>query len=180
MKPAGGATAWLSAGLALLVAVGCRRPMPETEQATVEQSAVAGCWELDVTPGDMPDDSIPSWLAGAGLPTTLVLDTTRASAGGEGGTPVYEAHSYHGMRRESQPFSAWRPLPGDSVMVDRPGALAGFTLRLAPADGDLSGILTSFTDAMEPGRPSRRTTPVRATRASCPPDGSTTGSSSTP
>lgn len=171
--------AGLVAVLALLVLVGCRRPAPDT-RATADRSTVAGCWELDVTPGDMTEDDLPSWLAGAGLPTTLVLDTVRVGGAAEGAAPVYQAHSYHGTRRERRPFSAWRPLAADSILVDRPGALAGFTLRLAPDDGGLSGILTSFTDAMEPGQPARRTTPVRATTASCPSDGSTTGSSSAP
>lgn len=164
----------LTAGLMVL---GCRRPVPETEQAAVEQDRVVGCWELDVTPGDTADDSVPSWLAGAGLPTKLALDSTVVSAGGEGSGPIYEAHSYHGIRRESLPFSAWRRLSGDSILVDRPGALAGFTLRLAPDDGGLSGLLSSFTDAVQPGQPSRRTTPVRATPATCPDDGSGAGAS---
>jgi hypothetical protein len=165
---------------AVLVATACRRPMPETDVGA-DGSGIPGCWQVDVVADDAPGDSTPSELAGASLPL-LRLDTVRVEIGAESRdqVPIFEAGSYDGARLESQPFSAWRRLPADSLLVYRPGALAGYTLRLAPDDGGFLGTLTSYTDAMEPGRPSQRTAPVRATPTSCPPGGSTVDSSSSP
>lgn len=162
----------------VLVAAACRRPMPEADVGA-DGSGIPGCWQLDVVADDAPGDSTPSELAGASLPL-LRLDTARVDVGAESReqAPIFKAGSYDGTRRESEPFSAWRRLPADSLLVYRPGALAGYTLRLAPDDGGFVGTLTSYTDAMEPGRPSQRTAPVRATPTSCPPGGSTAGSSS--
>lgn len=164
----------------VLAAMACRRPMPEADVGA-DGSGIPGCWQVDVVAHDAPGDSTPSDLAGASLPL-LRLDTARVESGARSGeeVPIFEAGSYDGTRRESQPFSAWRRLPADSLLVYRPGALAGYTLRLARDDGGFVGTLTSFTDAMEPGRPSQRTAPVRATSTSCPSGGSTAGSSSSP
>lgn len=171
----------LTAAVALvLVATACRRPMPEADVGA-DGSGIPGCWQVDVVADDAPGDSTPSELSGASLPI-LRLDTARVEVGPESQeqAPIFEAGSYDGSRLESHPFSAWRRLAADSVLVYRPGALAGYTLRLAPDDGGFRGTLTSYTDAMEPGRPSQRTAPVRATSTSCPSDGSTAGSSSSP
>lgn len=162
----------------VLTATACRRPMPEADVGA-DGSGIPGCWQVDVVAHDVSGDSTPADLAGASLPL-LRLDTTRVDVGAESGeqVPIFEAGSYDGTRLESRPFSAWRRLPPDSLLVYRPGALAGYTLRLARDDGAFVGTLTSYTDAMEPGRPSQRTAPVRATPAPCPSGGSTAGSSS--
>lgn len=164
----------------VLVATGCRRPMPEGDAGDAG-SEMPGCWQLEVVSDGAPGDSTPSELSGASLPI-LRLDTVRVEVGAESReqAPTFEAGSYDGTRLERQPFSAWRRLVADSLLVYRPGALAGYTLRLAPQDNGFSGVLVSFTDAMEPGRPSRRTVPVRATPTSCPSGGSTAKSSPGP
>lgn len=116
-------------------------------------------------------DSLRRWLPVGSLPTVLELDTVRVSQGAEG-EPVYRARSYVDGRAEEGPFSAWRRIRGDSLLVERPGTMAGISLRLVRTGAALEGVVTAFTDVMEPGRRSRQQAPVRAEPAACPEDGS--------
>lgn len=169
----------LGLGMTVLAAA-CGRQTPEggPERATVSHP-VQGCWAVEVTAEGPRLDSLRSWLPAGTLPTVLRLDTLR-SGRTTGDRKLYRARSYFDGRLEPGPFAAWRWLEGDSILVERPGAMSGVTLRMTRVDDHLRGTLAVFTDVMEPGQPSRRTSPVRATPASCPTDGSAVGSSSAP
>lgn len=163
MRAVGAVTALLS----LLAAWGCA-PVPSPSGDGMASSGGAqGCWSLTVTAEGEEPGTLPSWLPRRSVPETVELDSARLRPDDEEGP--HRAYSWFGGRRETTPFSAWTPMEGsDSVRVERPGALAGVQLRLAPTDGALSGVFVSFTDAVEPGASGRRTAAVRAERVSCP------------
>lgn len=163
--------------LAGSVLAGCSRPLPEDGARDVPR--LHGCWSVEVTATGAAADSVAAWLPDGSLPTVVALDTVERAVSSEGDT-LFAARSYYGARQRQVPFSTWRRAPGDSLLVYRPGALAGYTMRLAPENGHLGGVLTSFTDVMEEGRPTQRRAPVRATPASCPVDGSAAAPSPDP
>ena len=117
--------------LTLVAAAGCSRQPPDgaVDRATAA-GTVPGCWSLEVTAEGADRDSLRRWLPAGSLPTVLELDTVRVSEGPEG-EPVYRARSYFDGRSEQGPFSAWRRIRGDSVLVERPGAMAGVCVGLA-------------------------------------------------
>lgn len=163
--------------IVLVVAACSRQPPGDRLQRPSAFHPVQGCWSVEVVARGARLDSIRGWLSPGSLPTVLRLDTVRAERATDE-LEIFRARSYFDGRPEGGPFSAWRWLAADSILVERPGAMAGITLRMVRADSLLTGVLTSFTDVMEPGRPTRRTAPVRASSASCPPEGSGAGPSS--
>lgn len=161
--------------LALVAAAGCSRQPPDGALDRASASGtVHGCWALEVTAEGATRDSVSRWLSAGSLPTVLELDTARVSEG-PAGEPVYRARSYFDGRPEEGPFSAWRRISGDSLLVERPGAMTGVSLRLVGDGTALEGVVTAFTDVMEPGRRSRQQAPVRAEPAVCPEDDSSPG-----
>lgn len=162
--------------VAALAASSCNRQPDGEPDRALTSGTVQGCWSLELPASQDGADSLGAWLPAGSLPSILQLDTARAATEADA-REIYRARSYVGRRVAAGPFSAWRWFSGDSILVDRPGALAGLTLRLTRADGHLEGVVTSYTDVMEPGEPTRRSAPVRATPASCPADEGPPGSS---
>lgn len=161
-------TVAVAAALAVSTVGACApRPSPSDDGPAAAGEGPHGCWSLTVTAEGEEPGTLPSWLPRRSVPEVVELDSARLRPGEEGGP--YRAHSWIGGRREGAPFSAWAPIEGsDSLRVERPGALAGLQLRLAPSDGALAGVLVSFTDAVEPGDSGRRTAAARAERVACP------------
>lgn len=160
-------TVAVAAALAVSTAGACApRPSPSGGSADAGQGP-PGCWSLTVTAEGEEPGTLPSWLPRRSVPEVVELDTVRLRSGEEGGP--HRAYSWVGGRRETAPFSAWAPIEGsDSLRVERPGALAGLQLRMAPSDGAMTGLVVSFTDAVEPGDSGRRTASARAERVACP------------
>lgn len=162
------------AGLSLLLAatlvLGCQRPLPEEEQETLAER-VEGCWALSAR-GDGGDaETVARWLEEGTLPGAVRLDTVRYEPEGAGEADAeerYAAWSYVYSRKQRDPFSAWSPMPPDSIRVETPGAMAGLQLRLEVGDAGLTGTAVSFTDAVGPGEEGRRSGPVGARPTECP------------
>lgn len=152
---------------------GCGAARAPEAQASLQDS-VAGCYELRLWP-DRSDPAVEEERAAWGLMPIVQLDTLpltdwphlRQQYG-----EVFAARSYlEGGRAFDHPFGYWRPEDGDSLFVGHPMALAGMSMMLAVAGTNLEGLMTSFTDVLEEGRPSTVTAPVRALRIECPPGG---------
>lgn len=135
-----------------------------------------GCWKLRVTAQGAQRDSLRSWLPEGALPSVIELDTTLAESVGSDSVnsdSVYKARSHGGYPGRS--FSVWRYTRGDSIRVQRKGALAGTMLELKPTREKLVGSVVVFTDArgIGQGRPLRsgefrRRGAVEAVPARCP------------
>lgn len=147
----------------------CHSPPPRSAPDTTAD--VRGCWELEVTAEGAQLDSLRTWLPDGTLPPVLELDTVPAADGDADGT-TYAAYSWFDGRRETAPFSAWQPIEGDSIRVQRTGALSGTMLRLTGSRDGLVGIVVGFTDVRPRGDLSggtgRRQGPVAASRVACP------------
>jgi hypothetical protein len=158
---------------AVLVLVSACSAARAPEAQTSLQDSVAGCYELRLWP-ERADPEAEEERATWGLMPIVELDTLPltdwpqlAQQYGE----VFVARSYlEGGRAFDHPFGYWRPAEGDSLFVGHPMALAGMSMTVAPVGEDLEGLMTSFTDILEEGRPSSVTAPVRALRVECPPD----------
>lgn len=156
--------------LALLVLwPGCHRSAPEQGTAGGElptAGRIQGCWGL--APGDRgaAADTVRRWQDEGVLPGMVRLDTARVAETDAG--ELYEARAYVRSREAPGLLTAWRPLPPDSIRVERPGALAGLQLRLGVGPEALRGIAVVFTDAVGPGETGRRTAPVEARPEACP------------
>ena len=125
-----------------------------------------GCWALRLDADGAQRDSLRAWLPAGSLPPIVELDSARAESDDE--TPVYVAHSWFDTRRESAPFSIWRPLGTDSIRVQRAGAFAGFMLQVGAADTTLVGNVVEFRDVGRTNTSTRRRGPVTMTPTQCP------------
>lgn len=155
-------------GLATAAAIGliaCSQGRPMGEAGV--PGPPHGCWALEVTATDTDPDSIRVQTLAATLPPIVELEARPAPSGDTDVGP-YVAYSWFNGRRESDPFSVWDRTPGDSIRVQREGALAGVMLRLAPSAGRLVGTAVSFGDVSTPSDTSPPRVPVMATRVSCP------------
>jgi len=128
------------------------------------------CWELQVAAEGQKRDSLRSWLPEGRLPSTIELDTTLAASASS--DSVYKAQSRGGY--SSQSFTTWRYSSGDSIRVERSGAMAGMMLQLKPTGDKLIGSVVAFTDARGIGDDSslkmdnpRRRGPIEATPVEC-------------
>ena len=163
----------LPVNLLLAAFCGCGTARAPEAQTSLPNSA-AGCYELLVWP-DRSDPAVEEERAAWGRTPIVELDslplTEWAHLQQEYGA-VFVARSYlEGGRAYNHPFGYWRPAAGDSLFVGHPMALAGLSMTLAVAGTNLEGLITSFTDVLEEGRPSTVTAPVRARRIQCPPGG---------
>lgn len=153
--------------LALLLWVGpgaCQTEPPRT--GTRSRLALAGCWSLELQEDELERDSLREWLPRGTLPGVLELDT--AEAGRSGGEERFAAYSWFDGRRETDPFSAWTRISGDSIRVQKPGALSGLMLRLTGTGDTLTGSVVRFTDVRRLDEPGRRRARVRARSVECP------------
>lgn len=148
---------WLGAGA-------CQTDPPRT--ADRSPVALAGCWSLDLREGELERDSLGEWLPRGTLPGVLELDTAEAGRSGSG--EEFAAYSWFDSRRETDPFSAWTRISGDSIRVQRSGALSGLMLRLTPAGDSLTGWVVRFTDVRRLDEPGRRRARVVARSVECP------------
>lgn len=112
-----------------------------SEQVSFE-SRLPACWELQVAAESPRRDSLRSWLPEGRLPSVIELDTTLVESAGS--DSVYEARSRGGY--SNQPFTTWRYSKGDSIRVERGGAMAGMMLQLKPTGDKLIGSVVAFTD----------------------------------
>lgn len=137
------------------------------ESADDTETSPAGCWELDLAAEGAQADSVRNWLPRGTLPPVIELDTARAS-GQASGDSARAAYSWFNGRREKDPFSLWRPMRGDSLLVQRAGARAGLMLRLVHSENRLEGIVVSFSDIRTQDGDDRSQAAVGATRTDCP------------
>ena len=133
-------------------------------------SRLPACWELQVAAEGQKRDSLRSWLPEGRLPSIIELDTTLAASASS--DSVYKAQSRGGY--SSQSFTTWRYSTGDSIRVERSGAMAGMMLQLKPTGDKLIGSVVAFTDARGIGDGSslkidtpRRRGPIGATPVEC-------------
>lgn len=151
--------------LALLLTASCQ-PGPPKPAADAEVTP-EGCWELDLAVQGAQLDSVRTWLRRGALPPVVELDTTRAS-GRAATDSARVAYSWFDGRRETAPFSLWRRMRGDSLLVQQAGARSGLMLRLVHDESGLQGAVVSFSDVGTPDSPTRRHAPVEAVRVDCP------------
>jgi TonB-dependent SusC/RagA subfamily outer membrane receptor len=144
--------------------------------ALVDSLPVApACYEL--VPGPWQTDSLlrsifdPKWV-----PRRFKLDTTRL-AGWEplqerASFVMYTVHAYPDSGQSARLFTYWARPGGQagSVVVSYPLPLAGVRLVVQPVDSGLAGRIHSFTDALQPGKPSSASAPITARRILCPGD----------
>lgn len=163
---------WFAAGLQ-----GCSRieksAGPESSERSEKVSfwnRLPACWGLQVAAEGPRRDSLRSWLPEGRLPSVIELDTTLAAS--VSSDSVYEAQSRGGY--SSQPLTTWRYSTGDSIRVERSGAMAGMMLQLKPTGDKLIGSVVAFTDARGIGDGSslkmdtpRRRGPIEATPVEC-------------
>jgi len=161
----------LSVGTSIGVLQGCRQVEEGTDSTTNEneeqyavQDQLPGCWTLRITAQGAQRDSLRSWLPAGSLPSIIELDTTLAESASS--DSVYKAYSWSNGRRESQPFSVWRPSSDDSIRVQRAGAMSGRMLQISPSNGKFVGSVVEFTDRL--GDSQRRSGPVEAVPTECP------------
>jgi len=159
--------------LAAVLATGCASSNSDPPRADGQGSSlaerVAGCWSLELLASGSEMESIRTWLPAGTMPTGIELDTSVAPGGRDDST--FRARSLQDGRRETDPFSTWRPMRGDSLLVQRAGAMAGYALRLAPENGAMEGVVVGFSDVRQPGTPESqgaRTARVRVARMECP------------
>ena len=168
------------ASLAIMFAAGlqgCSRieesagsePNESSEQVSF-WNRLPACWELQVAAEGRKRDSLRSWLPEGQLPSVIELDTTLAESASS--DSVYKARSRGGY--SSQSFTTWRYSEGDSIRVERSGAMAGMMLQLKPTRDKLIGSVVAFTDARGIGdgsslrmRNPRKRGPVEATPVEC-------------
>lgn len=163
-EAAAGAAALALAALALSA---CQRPLPDDGEGVGLTQRIEGCWELTPAGDGTERERLRRWIEEGALPGVVRLDTARAETAGDGDYRV--AWSYVHGRRQRRPLSAWRPVAGDSIRVETPGALSGAVLRLAVGPEILEGTGSVFTDVVEPGeRPDARKAPVEARPGDCP------------
>ncbi|MCS3831023.1 hypothetical protein GGP91_003122 [Salinibacter ruber] len=117
------------------------RPDGGSEQVSFE-SRLPACWELQVAAEGPRRDSLRSWLPEGRLPSVIELDTTLAESAGS--DSVYKARSRGGYASRSP--TTWRYSKGDSIRVERGGAMAGMMLQLKPTGDKLIGSVVAFTD----------------------------------
>jgi hypothetical protein len=110
-------------------------------QASFE-SRLTACWELQVAAEGPRRDSLRSWLPEGRLPSMIELDTTLAESASS--DSVYKARSRGGYPNQS--FTTWRYSEGDSIRVERRGAMAGMMLQLKPTGDKLIGSVVAFAD----------------------------------
>lgn len=141
---------------------------PGARSADVDEEAtLQGCWELALAVPESQADSVRTWLPHGTLPPVIELDTARAS-GQTSGDSAKAAYSWFDGRREKDPFSLWRPMRGDSLLVQRAGARAGLMLRLVHSEDRLEGIVVSFSDVMRQNGGDRPQAPIEAAKSECP------------
>ena len=146
---------------------------PESDERSEKVSfwnRLPACWELQVATEGQKRDSLRSWLPEGRLPSVIELDTTLAASASS--DSVYKAQSRGGY--SSQSFTTWRYSTGDSIRVERSGAMAGMMLQLKPTGDKLIGSVVAFTDARGIGDGSslkmdnpRRRGPIEATPVEC-------------
>lgn len=117
-----------------------------SEQVSFE-SRLPACWKVQVAAEGPRRDSLQSWLPEGRLPSVIELDTTLAESAGS--DSVYEARSRGGYPNQS--FTTWRYSKGDSIRVEREGAMAGMMLQLKPTGDTLTGSVVAFTDTRRMG-----------------------------
>lgn len=135
-------------------------------QGDSTQLQVAGCWKLSLQATGPQRDSLRAWFPRGSLPSVVELDTARAEPASR--DTIYKAYSWFDGRRETRPFSIWRPMGPDSIRVERARALSGTMMDLAVADGKLTGDVIVYGDAGMIGKPTRRKGPLEATPTQCP------------
>lgn len=145
-------------------AAACHSGSPQTELRS--QPTLPGCWSLNLQEDDIERDSVRDWLPRGTLPGVLELDTVVADSTTD--EDSYAAYSWFDSRRETDPFSVWTRIPGDSIRVQRSGALSGLMLRMTLASDSLVGAAISFTDVRQLGESSRREAPIVARSVQCP------------
>jgi hypothetical protein len=173
---------WIAAllvGTSIAGLQGCRQLGEGTDgtasgsrEQTSFQDQLPGCWSLRITADGAQRDSLRSWLPEGALPSVIELDTTRLESASS--DSVYTARSHGG--RPGRSFSGWRYSRGDSIRVQRMGALSGTMLELKPTGQKLVGSVVVFTDARRMGRQGqplrsgdfRRRGAVEATPIGCP------------
>jgi hypothetical protein len=112
-----------------------------SNQASFENRLPA-CWEPQVAAEGPRRDSLRSWLPEGRLPSVIELDTTSAESASS--DSVYKARSRGGYPNQS--FTTWRYSKGDSIRVERGGAMAGMMLQLKPTGDKLIGSVVAFAD----------------------------------
>lgn len=153
-----------TAAIVCVPALGCHHGASNTTSRAA--APIEGCWSLQLLAEGAQRDSVRSWLPRGTLPTVVELDTAKVDGDRQDGARV--AHSWFDGRRESDPFSVWHRIAGDSIRVQRAGALSGLMLRLQAEDGGLTGTVVSFTDVEPQDRPARQQTRIAAEPVDCP------------
>ena len=161
-------------GAAMLVvlaalAVACSASTAQ-RQVPSSPEQVSGCYRLELWPSESGPD-VERRRAAWGSAPLLRLDTMRLTAWPSlvqryGTVFVAFSITASGQVRD-HPFNYWRFIGGDSVFVGHPGALAGASMELRRHGKELGGVISSFTDVWEEGRPLKVTAPVRAHRVEC-------------
>lgn len=157
---------WITVAIASCATLlACHGNSPKLNPGSTAQ--IEGCWNIALAEEGAQRDSVRAWLPARTLPDILQLSSaTRAPDDEENGP--YSAYSWFDERRETEPFSVWNRFEGDSIRVQRAGALAGLMLRLTPERDELVGTVVSFSDISSLGTPARRQASVVASPVDCP------------
>lgn len=153
-----------TAAIAGVLGLGCHHGASNTTGRATP--SIEGCWSLEILAEDAQRDSVRSWLPRGTLPAVIELDT--AQVDGDRQDDARVAHSWFDGRRESDPFSVWHRFAGDSIRVQRTGALSGLMLRLQAENGGLAGTVVSFTDVAQRDRSGRQQARIEAEPVDCP------------
>ena len=154
--------------LAALALAGCAAlgPAPSADRP----ASLAGCYRLDA-----PDAAAhPLWFRGT--PGVIELGTAPVAGRDSLGRPTpspyraaYGRVEAPGWPSTDDPFRAWRPTEGDSVLISLgPSAVAfgGVYVVARPGRGGLTGRLVGYTDASATGE-YQRSVPLRMPSAPC-------------